>query len=88
MFVATDVDAAPDVRRHSYLLHLLSSEARRDVLLEAQRLLRRDATARNVVVTVWADRRRLGGRAIHAAFGTLARAPRRMGWPYALGRDG
>ncbi len=67
-------DAFADVVICSYLVHLLSTEARRDVLLEARRLLRREASARIVVVTVWADRRRLGGHAIHAAFGALARA--------------
>ncbi|MGI8593662.1 MAG: class I SAM-dependent methyltransferase [Solirubrobacteraceae bacterium] len=63
-----------DVVTCSYLLHLLAPETRSAVLAEARRLLRPGLTARLVVVTVWADRRRLGGRTVHRGLQTLARA--------------
>jgi SAM-dependent methyltransferase len=66
--------AAADVVICSYLLHLLTPETRAAVLAEARRLLRPGPAARLVVITVWADRRRLGGRAVHRALQTLARA--------------
>ncbi len=72
--------AFADVVICAYLLHLLAPEARLAVLAEARRLLRPGPAARLVVVTVWADRRRLGGRAVHSGLLTLARA-----WPAAWG---
>lgn len=63
-----------DVVVCAYLLHLLDAGERRDVLAETRRLLRGDASARLVVVTVWADRRRPGGRLLHAGLELAARA--------------
>ncbi len=58
----------------AYLLHLLEPGERRDVLREARRLLGPSPGGRLVVVTVWADRRRPGGRLASVALALLARA--------------
>lgn len=65
---------AADVVTCSYLLHLLGAQDRARVLAEARRLLVEAPTSRLVVATVWADRGTPGGRLIHLALRTLARA--------------
>lgn len=50
-------DGWADVVTCSYLLHLLDRKARAEVLAEARRLLAPRASARLIVVTVWAERR-------------------------------
>jgi SAM-dependent methyltransferase len=67
-------DAVADLVTCTYLLHLLTPADRAAVLAEARRLLRPTPRARLVVVTVWADRRRLGGRVVRRGLRTLARA--------------
>jgi ubiquinone/menaquinone biosynthesis C-methylase UbiE len=67
-------DGVADVVICSYVLHLLTRETRAAVLAESRRLLRPGPAARLVVITVWADRRRLGGRTVHWGLQTLARA--------------
>lgn len=66
-------DGCADVVTCAYLLHLLSAAARAAVLAEARRLLAPGPRARLVVVTVWAGKRRAGGRAVAAALRLAAR---------------
>lgn len=63
-----------DVVTCAYLLHLLDPHERASVLREARRLLWLAPGSRAVIATVWADRRRPAGRAVHAALRGLARA--------------
>ena len=67
-------DAVADVVVCSYLLHVLAAEDRAAVLAEARRLLAPRPASRLVIVTVWADRRRLGGRLADGMLRALARA--------------
>ncbi|XAY06944.1 tRNA methyltransferase [Paraconexibacter sp. AEG42_29] len=64
--------AAADVVTCAYLLHLLTADQSAAVLAEALRLLR--PGGRLIVVTVWIDRSRPGGRLAGLAFGAAARA--------------
>lgn len=66
-------NAVADVVTCSYLLHLLPSEERHAVLREAHRLLRPGPRSRLIVITVWADGRRPGGRCARIALRTAAR---------------
>lgn len=78
--VRADARATPlrsgcaDVVTCAYLLHLLASGDRAAVLAEARRLLAPGPRARLVVVTVWADERRAGGRAVARLLRLAARA--------------
>ena len=67
-------DGWADVVTCSYLLHLLDRAERVEVLAEARRLLRPEASSRLIVVTVWSDERRPGGRLISGALRLAARA--------------
>ena len=73
-------DGWADVVTCSYLLHVLEPNERAEVLAEARRLLRPGGDARLVVVSVWPDERRPGGRLAHNVMRALARArPRAWG---------
>jgi len=74
-------DGWADVVTCSYLLHLLDRAERVEVLAEARRLLRPEASSRLIVVTVWSDERRPGGRLISGALRLAARAADGLGWP-------
>ena len=67
-------DGCADVVTCAYLLHLLAPDDRAAVLAEAHRLLAPGPRARLVVVTVWADERRAGGRAVARLLRLAARA--------------
>ena len=72
--------ASADLVTCAYLLHLLTPEERLAVLREAHRLLRPGPRSRLVVVTVWTDRRRPGGRALGSGLtATARRFPERLG---------
>ena len=73
-------DGAADVVTCCYLLHLLGMEDRGRVLREARRLLRGAPGSRLVIVTVWANPDRIGGRMLSGVLPRLAAAsPRRWG---------
>lgn len=57
----------------SYLLHLLGPLERSEVLAEARRILQPNTGARLVVVTVWPDDSRFGGRRVRDALRWLVR---------------
>jgi len=73
-------DGAADVVTCCYLLHLLGMEDRGRVLREARRLLRGAPGSRLVIVTVWANPDRIGGRMLSGVLPRLAAAsPSRWG---------
>jgi SAM-dependent methyltransferase len=79
-------DGWADAVTCAYMLGLLPPAARGAVLAEARRLLAPTARARLVVVTVWADPRRAGGRLAHGALRLAARS-RPAAWGGLLALD-
>lgn len=67
-------DGWADIVTCSYLLHLLDPIDRVEVLAEARRLLRPQASSRIVVVTIWSDEGRLGGRLVSGTLRLAANA--------------
>ncbi|MEY2441859.1 MAG: hypothetical protein QOJ46_1285 [bacterium] len=65
-------DGSADVVTSMYLLQLRDPVQRGEVLAEARRLLAPGAGSRLVLVTPWADPRRLGGLIVHVGLRLLA----------------